>query len=149
MSKEIKFYRINEKYGCFSNFSKHPIFLDGQHWKTSEHYFQAQKFENKKDRLDVQRAKTPGEAARIGRDRNRELKSDWEEIKDDVMRKAVRAKIMQHPQVKETLLSTNDAIIIEHTKNDSYWADGGDGSGKNMLGKILMEIRDELTKPRQ
>jgi predicted NAD-dependent protein-ADP-ribosyltransferase YbiA (DUF1768 family) len=37
-------------------------------------------------------------------------------------------------------------MIIEHTKNDNYWADGGDGSGKNMLGKILMEIRDELTK---
>jgi ribA/ribD-fused uncharacterized protein len=146
LKKQIKFYRTNEKFGCFSNFSQHPIFLDGQHWKTSEHYFQAQKFEHPKDQLAVQKAKTAMQAARIGRDRYRKLKSDWEEIKDDLMRKAVRAKVMQHPQVKETLLSTNDAMIIEHTKNDNYWADGGDGSGKNMLGKILMEIRDELTK---
>ncbi len=61
------------------------------------------------------------------------------------MRKAVRAKVTQHADVRETLLATGSARIVEHTTNDRYWADGGDGSGKNMLGRILMEVRDELS----
>jgi predicted NAD-dependent protein-ADP-ribosyltransferase YbiA (DUF1768 family) len=42
------------------------------------------------------------------------------------------------------LLATGDAILIEHTRNDDYWADGGDGSGKNKLGLLLMQVREEL-----
>jgi ribA/ribD-fused uncharacterized protein len=60
------------------------------------------------------------------------------------MRKAVRAKFTQHPDLRAILLGTGDARLVEHTENDSYWGDGGDGSGKNWLGKILMEIREEL-----
>ena len=144
--KEIKFYRVNEKYGCFSNFSPHRIFLDGTIWPTSEHYFQAQKFVDEQHRFEILMAKTPKEAARMGRERSRPLRSDWEGVKDDMMRKAVQTKVMQHPDVRAALLSTGDARIIEHTKSDSYWGDGGDGSGKNMLGVILMEVRDGLLK---
>jgi O-acetyl-ADP-ribose deacetylase (regulator of RNase III) len=46
----------------------------------------------------------------------------------------------------DTLLSTGNDYLVEHTKNDSYWADGGDGTGKNMLGIILMEVRDSIKK---
>ena len=60
------------------------------------------------------------------------------------MRYAVREKFRQNTVIMEDLLENGDSIIIEHTKNDSYWADGGDGTGKNMLGKILMEVRAEL-----
>jgi ribA/ribD-fused uncharacterized protein len=44
MTNEVKFYSVNEPYGCFSNFSPHEIFVDGILWRTAEHYFQAQKF---------------------------------------------------------------------------------------------------------
>jgi hypothetical protein len=54
------------------------------------------------------------------------------------------AKIAQYPPIEKLLLSTGDATIVEHTVNDSYWADGGDGSGKNRLGVLWMEIREEL-----
>ena len=60
------------------------------------------------------------------------------------MREAVRAKFRQHPSLRTLLLSTADAYIVEHSRNDAYWGDGGDGSGKNMLGRILMEVREEL-----
>jgi hypothetical protein len=53
---------------------------------------------------------------------------------------------MRHADVREALLATCDAEIVEHTSNDRYWGNGGDGSGRNMLGKILMEVRAELTK---
>jgi ribA/ribD-fused uncharacterized protein len=60
------------------------------------------------------------------------------------MREAVRAKFRQHPEPRTALLATEDAIIVEHTENDSYWGDGGDGSGRNVLGRILVEVREEL-----
>jgi len=82
-------------------------------------------------------------AAKFAREIN-VIKSNWDEIRDNIMYKAVLAKFTQHPELKELLLSTNDSILIEHTRNDSYWGDGGDRSGENMLGKILMKVRDEL-----
>ena len=83
-------------------------------------------------------------AAHMGRDRKKPLRRDWESVKVAMMRKAVRAKFTQHDDLRHILLSTGDARIVEHTENDSYWGDGGDGKGKNMLGRILMEIREEL-----
>lgn len=142
--KEIKFYSVNNEYGEFSNFAPYPIKLKGKIWSTSEHYFQAMKFESQKDQNDVRKAKTPMEAARKGRDRKRKLRRNWEAIKDNIMQDAVYAKFSQHPELGELLLSTGEATLIEHTPNDSYWGDGGDGTGKNMLGKILMEIRKRL-----
>lgn len=58
------------------------------------------------------------------------------------MKEALTAKFSQYESLKELLLSTNDSILIEHTNNDSYWGDGGNGTGKNMLGKLLMEVRE-------
>ena len=94
--------------------------------------------------MEIRLAHSPADAASMGRDRKRKLRSDWEGVKDDIMREVVLAKVIQHSDVREALLSSGDAVIIEHTTNDSYWADGGDGTGANMLGKILMEIRAEL-----
>jgi ribA/ribD-fused uncharacterized protein len=67
-----------------------------------------------------------------------------EEVKDGVMKKALIAKFTQHPKLKRLLLSTGDKTLVEHTVNDSYWGDGGDGSGKNKLGLLLMEVREEI-----
>ncbi len=80
----------------------------------------------------------------MGRERERPLRPDWEAVKDDIMRTAVRAKFTQHADLQQILLGTGNQEIVEHTTNDAYWGDGGDGSGANMLGKILMEIRAEL-----
>lgn len=80
----------------------------------------------------------------MGRDRSRPLRADWEEVKDNVMRQALYAKFTQHPDLREHLVSTGTANIIEHTTNDSYWGDGGDGTGKNMLGTLLMALRERL-----
>lgn len=85
-------------------------------------------------------------AARMGRDRKKPLRKDWESVKVDAMRRAVLAKFTQHAELREELLATGDAKIVEHTDRDDYWGDGGDGSGKNMLGRILMEVREALRK---
>jgi ribA/ribD-fused uncharacterized protein len=140
----IHFYSTRDEYGCFSNFSPHRVFLDGKTWPTSEHYFQPQKFAGTPHEEEVRRQKTPRQAADLGRDRKRPLRKDWEAVKDDVMRQAVRAKFSQHEELRAILLVTGDTVLVEHTEIDSYWGDGGDGSGKNMLGRILMEVREEL-----
>jgi len=60
------------------------------------------------------------------------------------MREVVFAKFTQHKDIQKALLETGDAILIEHTTNDYYWGDGGNGSGKNKLGLTLMSVREEL-----
>jgi N-glycosidase YbiA len=142
--KVINFYSTKDAYGCFSNFSAHPILLKNKIWKTSEHYFQAQKFAGTKHEEEIRLIDSPMVAARKGRDRKRPLRKDWEVVKNDIMREVLRAKFTQHEDLKKILLETGDAELVEHTTNDRYWGDGGDGSGLNMLGKLLMELREEL-----
>jgi len=141
MSNLIHFYRVSDDHGCFSNFSPHPIRLGGKTWPTTEHYFQAQKFEDEKHRDEIRNANSPMIAARLGRDRKKKLRRDWESVKVGIMTDAVRAKFTQHEDIRKVLLDTGDAKLVEHTENDSYWGDGG---GKNMLGQVLMRVRDEL-----
>ena len=140
----INFYGARDEFGEFSNFARFPIQLNGQLWPTSEHYFQAMKFANASYRMQIKSAATPMLSATLGRTRKQPLRADWESVKDSVMFDAVLAKFSQHDNLGTLLLSTGDATLVEHTANDAYWGDGGDGSGKNRLGQILMQVRDQL-----
>lgn len=138
----IYFYsNRDEPYGCFSNFSRHAFYLDGAHWPTSEHYFQAQKFAGTPHAEAVRLARSPSRAAEIGRDRRRPLRPDWEAVKDDMMRRAVLRKFETHADIRAILLGTGDEELVEQTTNDYYWGCGTDGTGHNKLGQILMETR--------
>ena len=92
----------------------------------------------------IRQIASPMDAAIEGRGRQNPLRLDWEEIKDEVMLQALRMKFSQNPEIAKELLATGDAILIEHTRSDDYWADGGDDSGKNKLGLFLMQVREEL-----
>jgi len=144
MSEEIKFYSTKDAYGCFSNFAAYPIKLGGKVWPTTEHYFQAQKFPDSDYQEKIRQEKSPTIAARLGRSRKVKIRPDWESVKEGIMRDALVAKFTQHPELTKILLNTNNAILIEHTTNDSYWGDGGNGTGKNRLGHLLMSVREEL-----
>ena len=146
LMRVIKFYKVKEQFGCFSNFAAYPVELDGKVWPTSEHYFQAQKFAGTEFEEEIRRVTSPMIAARMGRDRSKPLRADWERVKDEVMRRAVLAKFTQHAELRDALLATGDAMLVEHTRNDSYWGDGGDGRGRNMLGQILVSVREELRR---
>lgn len=146
MTQAIRFYSTREEYGSFSNFYAAPFVLDGRRWRTSEHYFQAQKFAGTPREEEIRQATSPAVAARMGRSRRHRLRPDWEKVKDAVMREAVLAKFSQHDELRAVLLDTGSIILIEHTERDSYWGDGGDGSGRNRLGEILMSVREELRR---
>lgn len=140
----IEFYGTRDTYGCFSNFSKHGIELDGQWWPTTEHYFQAQKFAGTPHVEAIRCAATPKRAAEMGRERSRPLRADWESVKDEIMHRAVLKKFQTHQEIRQVLLSTGDEEIIENAPGDYYWGCGKDRTGKNKLGIILMQVREEL-----
>ena len=140
----IKFYKVNDKYGCFSNFSNHGFELKGKYWKTSEHYFQAQKFAGTVHEEEVRLAKTPMEAAKKGRNKTIPLRNDWELIKNEIMKEAILKKFLAHSDIRDLLIATGNKEIVEATTDDYYWGCGLNGTGKNVLGKILMEVREIL-----
>lgn len=144
MSDPIYFYGQNGSYACFSNFAPYAFELDGKYWPTVEHYFQAQKFADTEYELRVQRAYTPKDARTFGRRRDWPLRADWEDVKDEVMLQAVRRKFETHADIRQILLDTGDAQIVENSPFDYYWGCGKSGTGKNRLGEILMQVRAEL-----
>lgn len=140
----IYFYSTQGEFGGFSNFSRHGIERDGVWWPTTEHYFQAQKFGDASYREQIRNASTPKRAAELGRSRAMPLRTDWEEVKEEIMYQAVRTKFETHPALKTLLLSTGTEEIIENAPGDYYWGCGKEGTGKNRLGHILMQVREEL-----
>ncbi len=143
----IFFYKVCEPYGCFSNFSLHSIQIEGKVWQTSEHYYQAQKFVGTRDQTLCQRiynAPSPEMAAVIGRNPCHSVRPDWDAVKLSIMYEAVLTKFMTYGDLTEILLSTGVQMIIENSPTDFYWGCGSDGRGQNHLGKILMQIRQEM-----
>lgn len=135
---------INEFKGpnfYLSNFYEVPVTYDGITYGSNEAAFQAQKTISKEDRIEFA-SLNPSLAKRKGR--HVKLRSDWEEVKDSIMKDIVRAKFTQNNDLKAKLLATNDEYLIEgNTWGDKYWGQVN-GIGQNKLGLILMEVRDEL-----
>ena len=92
----------------------------------------------------IRQAASPSAAKITGRSKQHLLRPDWERVKDDVTRRAVRAKFETHADHRAELLATGDEELVENAPRDYYRGCGSDGSGKNMLGKILMEVREAL-----
>jgi ribA/ribD-fused uncharacterized protein len=145
----IRFYSLRNKWGIFSNYFRGKVQLNGKDWPTTEHYFQAQKFAGTSHEERIRLLKTADEAKKAGNNRSLPLREDWAEVKDALMYEAVYAKFSQRPVLRQRLLETGERELIEHTKNDSYWGDGGDGTGLNMLGKTLMKVRKVLAEEQE
>ncbi|HEY9750785.1 MAG TPA: NADAR family protein [Allocoleopsis sp.] len=146
----IYFYKVSDPYGCFSNFSPHPIAIADQTWTTVEHYYQSQKFvgtEHEPLIATIQAVKTPEEAAALGRARCRSVRKDWEQVKAEIMYQAVLQKFLTHLDIQAVLLSTHEALIVEDSPTDYYWGCGSQGTGQNQLGKILMQVRQVIRQP--
>ena len=143
----IYFYKVDAPYGCFSNFSPHPIYCLGYYWPTVEHYYQAQKFWGTRDEYLISligNLKTPEEAAVTGRDPSKTVRSDWDKVKKEVMWTGVLTKFLTHLDPQTTLLTTGEEYIVEDSPTDYYWGCGQDGTGKNELGRILMAVRAKI-----
>lgn len=146
---EIHFYRANEKpYGAFSNLYKRSIVFDGRAYLTSEHAYQAGKAAKESVREWILSAPSPSLVAMAAHGLYTwDIVPDWSKVKFDRMRAVLRAKFTQHQDLRDLLLSTGNARLVESAKTDSavnrLWGEVN-GKGKNMLGLLLMELRSEL-----
>jgi len=132
------------KYFFLSNFYEYPILYDGVFYKSSEHAYQAQKTFDADEIEAIKGAKTPGKSKRLAKEAT--IREDWESVKIDVMRDVLWAKF-SNPDLCKELLATGSAYLIEGNDWEDHFWGICDGKGKNILGKLLMEIRDELKKP--
>jgi len=142
--KPVKFGGVSDKNGFFSNYAPYPINIEQTVWPTAEHYFQARQFEDKRLDEELVKYKSASIAVRISRENSKDKRNDWPKIQDQIMYEVVKAKFSQHEILKDKLLATGDSLIVQHSPDNDYWGDGGDGRGKNKLGKILMRVRKEL-----
>lgn len=143
MTSSQKIDSFRGKYYFLSNFYPAKVTYEGFTYKNNEAAFQAQKVLS----IDGKSAFTklsPADAKKKGR--RVRLRPDWEQVKDGIMEEIVRAKFTQNPDLKQQLLLTGNAELIEgNTWNDCYWGvDARSGIGQNHLGKILMKVREEL-----
>ena len=98
--EEIKFYSVGGSYGEFSCFAVYPIRVKGKVWPTTEHYYQAQKFAGTSQELAIQKAATPMKAAELGRTKKIRVRPTWDNVKDNIMMEAMRAKFTQYADLK-------------------------------------------------
>ncbi len=141
----VRFYHSDQPWGELSNFSRHAVFLRGRVWPTVEHFYQAQKFADTPHEEAIRCCPTP----MLAKQRAAELtpehrRTDWPTVKELIMLEGLRAKFDQHPDLRARLLDSAERLLVEHTHNDLYWGDGGDGTGQNRLGHLLMQVRQEL-----
>lgn len=152
-TEEIRFYRSNEKpYGVFSNLARRPVVFEGVTYPTSEHAYQAGKASKPEVRAWLLAAPTPALCAIAAHGLpSWDVVSDWATAKLDRMRAVLRAKFEQHPDLAILLADTGDRRLVEAgTTNNAvnrFWGEVN-GKGQNMLGVMLMELRDELRRGR-
>lgn len=131
------------EWAFLSNFAPSPFWHEGLDYPTVEHAFQAMKTLDHGERREISGQPTPGKAK--GRGRNVLLRPDWEIVKVGVMRTLVTAKFMSNPNLATKLLSTGDAQLIEGNNwHDRFWG-VCDGEGENYLGRILMQVRTDIS----
>ena len=130
----------SEPYGFMSNFYPSPFEAEGLMWPTVEHYFQAMKTLDKTEWPAFAALVNPGAAKFKGR--VVKLRPDWDDVKVEVMNTALRLKFKSNPELAKKLLETNDKVLHEDSPYDFIW--GWQNNGKDLLGKCLMKVRNEL-----
>lgn len=143
--KQVFFYE--QDFYVLSNFSSFTLLWKGWRFDTSEAAYHWEKFQGTVQLgvLDwILHAPSAHEAFKIAEANKRLRRPDWDDVKVSIMRDILRSKAAQHEYVRRKLIATGDRELIENSWRDDYWGWGPNRDGQNMLGKLWMEIRDEL-----
>jgi ribA/ribD-fused uncharacterized protein len=149
--KQVFFYE--QDFYVLSNFSSFAIEWNGHYFPTSEHAYHHEKFvftgmmrgSIAEIRRKIRTAKSAHEAFKLAEEHKASRRPDWESIRVNIMQRILRAKVDQHEYVKRKLLATGDRELIEDSWRDDFWGWGPHQDGKNMLGKLWMKVRAELS----
>jgi len=145
MVDKIVFCKLDQPYGEFSNFYHCSMIINNKEYSSVEHYYQSKKFNNTKFEEVVRCQSTPMKAKQLAYsdEAKQYFISSWENNKLLVMGKALNHKF-KIERFRNLLLSTGTAELVEYSDKDYYWGRGKDGAGANMLGKLLMELREKI-----
>ena len=141
--KQVFFYEQN--FYVLSNFSAFTLVWKGIRFDTSEAAYHWEKFPDEPGIRDqIIAAPSAHEAYTLARSQKALRRPDWNQVKVDVMRDILREKVRQHVYVRRKLLATGDRELIEDSWRDDFWGWGPARDGRNMLGRLWMEVRQEL-----
>ena len=151
MSDSKKISSFRGEYAFLSNFYPCMVEFEGVSFPSAEHAFQAAKVLDTNQRINIAVCPTPADAKYFGR--RLQLREDWNQIKVSVMKAIVKDKFTRNrayrTDIQKLLLDTGDAYLEEgNSHGDQFWGTVK-GEGQNWLGKILMEVRDEIRKELQ
>jgi ribA/ribD-fused uncharacterized protein len=140
--EDIYFYLKDEEYGWMSNFWTSSFYVGQKYYPTVEHYYQSKKTTDKYVERWIREAPKPYLAMKAGRMLRPKdgFKEDWEIVKLKIMKDGLWFKFSSNPVLKKKLLDTGDAVLHEKSPTDLFWG----YLGADMLGKLLMELRDIL-----
>ena len=134
------------EYYIFSNFSAFKLDWKGRNWMTSEHAYHSEKYPDQKYKDEIANKRSAHEALKFAEEHKVERRKDWDEVKLAVMKEILHAKAAQHSYVMKKLLDSGDRMLIENSWRDDFWGWGPNKDGKNHLGRLWMEVRDEVRK---
>ena len=145
------FRRSREQWGEFSNMTGgFPITVAGTHFQSSEGLYQALKFPHAPQRqARIANARSGYDAKMFAYERGEKPCEEWDEQRIDAMRVALAFKLVQNPRLAHAIRMTHERDIVESSARDPFWGAQPRGSayaGCNVLGKLLMELRDQLVK---
>ena len=144
INRTIRFYRASGQYGFLSNLFKRSLKFEDRIFPASEYAYLFGKFKDEEAREWAMKAPKPHLISILAHGLfSWDIVDNWSKKKIDRMYKVLQAKFLDE-ELKEKLLETGDAVLIEESKTDAFWGIGKKGTGKNMLGKLLMKIRNEL-----
>ena len=142
---EIRFYRAVGPYACLSNLFRRKMIFEDKEFSCSEAAYQFGKPKKNEVAEWIISAPAPHLIAAISHALFVfDVRPDWKDTKVERMERVLYAKFSQHADLREILLSTGDAELIEESKTDAFWGTGKRGTGLNMLGKLLMKVRARL-----
>lgn len=135
------------EHDFLSNFHPCEVMFDGVLWRSVEHAYQAAKTDSPKERTEIFGAVSPGKAKRLGK--KVKIRKGWDDARISVMRDLVRDKFLRNPDLRQRLIDTGSATLVEgNSWGDKFWG-VCDGKGRNELGRILMDVRSELKESEQ
>lgn len=153
----IPFWQLNKPWEEFSNWYESKMNIDGIEYDTVEKYMMAMKaklFGDFEVQKEIMKTTHQAKIKALGRKVRNFDPVIWDNHKYQIVYKGNYEKFTQHQDLKERLLSTGDAILVEASPYDKVWGIGSNDpkviadeslwKGENLLGKILMEVRDDI-----
>ncbi len=145
LDTETQVFFYEQDFYVLSNFSAFSLFWKGILFPTSEATYHWEKFpDNGWLQAQIATAPSAHAAFKLAEDNAAKRRQDWDDVKINIMRDILREKAHQHEYVRRKLLATGDRELVEDSWRDDFWGWGPNKDGKNVLGRLWMEIRAEL-----